>query len=61
MQKEKQNPPIGKQFSFDNSLFDTGRKHKEYQTRVQKRAQRKQYQTQTLSRNELIELQNKEP
>ena len=26
--KEKHNPPIGEQFPFDNSLFDTGRKHK---------------------------------
>ena len=60
-QKEKHNPSIGEQFPFDNSLFDTGRKHKEYKTRAQKRAQRKHYQTQTLSHNELIELQNKDP
>ena len=38
-QKEKHNPSIGEQFPFDNSLFDTGRKHKEYLTRAQKRAQ----------------------
>ena len=45
-QKEKHNPP-------------KARKHKEYQTRAQKRAQWKLYQTQTLSHNELIELQSK--
>ena len=59
--KKKNNPPIGEQFLFDSSSFDTGRKNKEYQTRVQKRGQRKQYETQTLSRNELSELQNKDP
>ena len=48
---EKHNPPIGEQFPFDNFMFDTGRKHKEYQTKAQKRAQQKQYQTQTLSHN----------
>ena len=46
-QKEKHNPPIA-------------RKHKEHQTRAQKRAQEKQYQTQTLFHNELIELQSKD-
>ena len=60
-QKEKRNPSIGEQFPFDNSLLDTGRKDKEYQTRAQKRVQQKHYQTKTLSHNELIELQNKDP
>ena len=27
-QTEKSNPSIGERFPFDNSLFDTGRKHK---------------------------------
>ena len=35
-QKEKHNPSIGEHFPFDNSSFDTGKKHKEYLTRVQK-------------------------
>ena len=60
-QKEKYNPSIREQFPFDNSFLDTGRKDKEYQTRAQKRVQRKHYQTTTLSNNELIELQNKDP
>ena len=44
-QQEKHNPPIGK-------------KHKEYQTKTEKRAQQKQYQTQTHSCNELIDKMN---